>query len=80
MTEIDNEPIDILEEEAQPPAPPPVGFLPIETNWFDRLFISLVIWVAICLVWLRFIEPLGADLYIAHAISVAAGLYIIWKG
>ena len=25
------------------------GFLPIETNWFDRLFISVVIWVALSL-------------------------------
>ena len=25
------------------------GFLPIETNWFDRLFISVVLWVALSL-------------------------------
>ncbi|GGB22654.1 DUF2160 family membrane protein [Allosediminivita pacifica] len=80
MTQTDDEPIDILEDDAPPPPAPAHGFLPIETNWFDRLFISLVIWVAICLVWLRFIEPLGADLYIAHGVSVALGLYIIWKG
>ena len=35
-----------------------LGFLPIETNWFDRLFISVVIWVAMSLFWFRFIEPL----------------------
>jgi len=29
--------------------PPEHGFLPIETNWFDRLFIPVVIWVALSL-------------------------------
>ncbi|MBC2835920.1 DUF2160 family membrane protein [Paragemmobacter straminiformis] len=56
------------------------GFLPIETNWFDRLFISVVIWVALSLFWLRFIEPLGLSVWIAAAISVALGAHIIRKG
>jgi len=29
------------------------GFLPIETNWFDRFFISVVLWVALSLFWFR---------------------------
>jgi predicted small integral membrane protein len=56
------------------------GFLPIETNWFDRLFIAVVIWVAISLLWMRFLEPLGLSVWIAVAISVALGAYIIRKG
>ncbi|AYG69159.1 MULTISPECIES: DUF2160 family membrane protein [unclassified Rhizobium] len=56
------------------------GFLPIETNWFDRLFISVVIWVALSLLWMRFIEPLGLSVWIATAISVVLGAYIIRRG
>ncbi|MBB3462441.1 DUF2160 family membrane protein [Rhizobium sp. BK377] len=56
------------------------GFLPIETNWFDRLFISIVIWVALSLLWMRFIEPFGLSVWFAAAISTVLGAYIIWKG
>ncbi|EHH03571.1 hypothetical protein ATCR1_20810 [Agrobacterium tumefaciens CCNWGS0286] len=56
------------------------GFLPIETNWFDRLFISVVIWVALSLLWMRFLEPMGLSIWIAAAISVALGAFIIRKG
>ena len=56
------------------------GFLPIETNWFDRLFISVVLWVALSLFWLRFLEPLGLSIWIAVAISVVGAVFIIRKG
>jgi len=56
------------------------GFLPIETNWFDRLFISVVIWVALSLLWMRFIEPFGISVWFAAAISAVLGAYIIRKG
>ncbi|WP_049733145.1 DUF2160 family membrane protein [Rhizobium ecuadorense] len=56
------------------------GFLPIETNWFDRLFISVVIWVALSLFWMRFIEPYGLSVWCAAAISAVFGTYIVWKG
>ncbi|MCB1498746.1 MAG: hypothetical protein KDK07_02985 [Bauldia sp.] len=56
------------------------GFLPIETNWFDRLFIAVVIWVALSLLWLRLIEPLGLSIWIATAISAVVGAVIIWRG
>lgn len=56
------------------------GFLPIETNWFDRLFISVVIWIALSLVWFRFLEPMGLSIWIAAAISAALGVFIVWKG
>jgi predicted small integral membrane protein len=66
---------DEPETQAQQP-----GFLPIETNWFDRLFISVVIWVALCLFWMRFLEPLGLSVWIATAISIVVGGVIIRKG
>ncbi|OAV56540.1 hypothetical protein A6U98_34400 [Rhizobium sp. WYCCWR10014] len=59
---------------------PKPGFLPIETNWFDRLFISIVIWVALSLFWMRFIEPFGPSVWFAAAISTVLGAYIVWKG
>lgn len=56
------------------------GFLPIETNWFDRLFISVVIWIALSLFWFRFIEPLGISIWIANAIALVMSIIIIKKG
>ncbi|KIC46069.1 membrane protein [Ruegeria sp. ANG-S4] len=56
------------------------GFLPIETNWFDRLFISVVIWIALSLFWFRFIEPLGLTIWISNAIALVLAIYIIRKG
>ena len=56
------------------------GFLPIETNAFDRGFIAVVLFVAISLFWMRFLEPLGLSLYIATAISVVLGWFIIKRG
>ncbi|EJT02779.1 DUF2160 family membrane protein [Rhizobium sp. CCGE 510] len=56
------------------------GFLPIETNWFDRLFISVVLWVALSLFWMRFIEPFGPSVWFAAAISAVLGIYVVWKG
>lgn len=60
--------------------PPPPGFLPIETNWFDRLFIAVVIWVALSLFWMRFLEPLGLSIWICVAISIAFAVFIVRKG
>ncbi|MDP5308362.1 DUF2160 family membrane protein [Paracoccus spongiarum] len=56
------------------------GFLPIETNWFDRLFISVVVWVALSLFWFRFIEPMGPSIWISNAIALALAALIITKG
>jgi predicted small integral membrane protein len=46
------------------------GFLPIETNWFDRLFIGVVSHVALNLLWMRFLEPQGAPLFIGTALGL----------
>ena len=55
------------------------GFLPIKTNWFDRLFIGVIIFIAIQLVWMRFIE-----VFLSINFSITLGIllliYIIWKG
>ncbi|HMQ40662.1 MAG TPA: DUF2160 family membrane protein [Paracoccus sp. (in: a-proteobacteria)] len=56
------------------------GFLPIQTNWFDRVFISVVLWVALSLFWFRFLEPLGLSIWICLAISLVAAVFIIRKG
>jgi predicted small integral membrane protein len=56
------------------------GFLPIVTNAFDRGFIAVVLFVAINLLWMRFLEPLGLSIYIACAISVVLGIFIIKRG
>jgi predicted small integral membrane protein len=55
------------------------GWLPIETNAFDRIFISVVLFVAINLVWMRFLEAHLA-LYLAAAISVMIGYFIVRYG
>lgn len=68
----EDEPSEIIEENH--------GFLPIETNWFDRCFISVVIWVALSLFWFRFIEPLGLSIWISNAIALGLGVWIVRKG
>jgi len=73
-------PIDILDDESPMPVEKPNGFLPIETNWFDRLFISVVIWIALSLFWFRFIEPAGLSIWISNAIAFALAVLIISKG
>jgi predicted small integral membrane protein len=83
MSNPDNSPLaSAHHEEEDTPAvsSPKVGFLPIETNWFDRLFISVVIWVALSLFWFRFVEPLGLSILISNAIALALAVLIITKG
>ena len=65
---------------AAPTAPKRRGFLPIKTNAFDRVFIGVVLFVAIHLFWMRFLEPAGLTLYLATALSVAAGAAIVARG
>lgn len=55
------------------------GFLPIKTNTFDRIFISVVLFVAISLLWMRFLEPF-APLWVSSLLSVVLGQWIIRKG
>ena len=73
--------LDAADEEAQAvkAAPERHGFLPIVTNWFDRLFIGIYLFVAIELFWMRFLEAY-ISLNGAHVLALALGVIIIWKG
>ena len=55
------------------------GFLPIKTNWFDRLFIGVIIFIAIQLVWMRFIEGF-LSINFPITLGILLLIYIIWKG
>ena len=55
------------------------GFLPFETNTFDRIFISGVCLVAIHLLWLRFVEAY-LPLPIAMVLSLILAVIIIRRG
>lgn len=56
------------------------GFLPIQTNWFDRLFIAIYIAVALILLWMRFLEPAGVSIYLCYVLVLVLGAVIIRKG
>jgi len=64
------------------------GFLPITTNTFDRVFISIVVFIAINLIWMRFLErpspdglfPFGLPLEIASIIWFIIAFLIIRYG
>ncbi len=55
------------------------GFLPIVTNWFDRLFIGIYLFVALELFWLRFIE-VAIPLIFCHILALALGIFILLRG
>ncbi|MBA4097865.1 MAG: hypothetical protein C0484_14000 [Rhodospirillum sp.] len=55
------------------------GFLPIHTNAFDRVFIGTVIFVALHLLWMRFLEA-HIPLYVATALSMLIGAVIVARG
>lgn len=67
------------EEAATKPPPERHGFLPITTNWFDRLFIGIYLFVALELLWMRFLEQ-AIPLTVCHVIAIALGALIVWKG
>ena len=56
------------------------GFLPIATNTFDRYFISVILFIGISLLWMRFMEPLGLSLWISNLLCLALGAFIVRKG
>ena len=55
------------------------GFLPIVTNWFDRLFVGIYLWVALELLWMRFLEQ-SIPLMVCHVLAIALGVMIVWRG
>ncbi len=83
MTEQMDQLVDLeaVDEEAQLVGARPArrGFLPIQTNWFDRLFIAIYIGVALELLWMRLLEH-SIPLWVCHILVVALGVIIIRKG
>lgn len=55
------------------------GFLPIETNTFDRVFISVLCFVALHLLWMRFVESI-LPLWVATVLSLILAVVIVRKG
>ena len=55
------------------------GFIPINTNWFDRLFIGVISYVALQLFWMRFLESF-VSLNFAIGIGILRIIFVIWKG
>ncbi len=80
MTTMADPPDAAVAAPVEPTMPRRPGFLPIETNAFDRGFIGVVLFVAIHLIWMRLFEPLGLSLYIATALSLALAVLIIRRG
>ena len=55
------------------------GFLRIKTNLFDRVFISVMIFVGLHLIWMRFLEQY-LPLSVATLISIVLGFVIVKWG
>ena len=55
------------------------GFIPINTNWFDRLFIGVISYVALQLFCMRFLESF-VSLNFAIGIGLLWIIFVIWKG
>ena len=55
------------------------GFIPLNTNWFDRLFIGVISYIAIQLFSMRFLESF-ISINFAMGIGIVWIIYVIWKG
>lgn len=55
------------------------GFLPFPTNTFDRVFISVITFVAISLLWMRFIEAY-IPLVVGAILSLILAVIIVRRG
>ena len=55
------------------------GFIPLNTNWFDRLFIGVISYIALQLIWMRFLESI-VSLNFAIGIGILWIIFVIWKG
>jgi predicted small integral membrane protein len=55
------------------------GFLPIETNAFDRVFISVVSGIFLHLLWMRLLEHV-LPLWVATLAALALGYLIVTRG
>ncbi len=68
-----------MADDVDKPAVQRRGFLPIETNAFDRVFIAVLLFVALHLFWMRFLEA-ALPLTLATALSLIVGAIIIMRG
>ena len=55
------------------------GFLPIVTNSFDRVFVGIYLFVALELLWMRFLEQ-SLPLSVCHVLALVLGVLIVWRG
>ena len=55
------------------------GFIPLKTNWFDRLFIGVISYIALQLFLMRFLESL-ISINISIGIGIVWIIFVIWKG
>ena len=55
------------------------GFIPLNTNWVDRLFIWVISYIALQLFWMRFMESF-ISINFAMGIGIVWIIYVIWKG
>ncbi|CCV15298.1 DUF2160 family membrane protein [Mesorhizobium sp. STM 4661] len=73
--------LDAVDDEANTivASPQRTGFLPIVTNWFDRVFVGIYLFVALELFWMRFLEQ-SIPLSVCHLLAIALGVLIVWRG
>jgi len=67
-------------KEKKPKEERPIGFLGFYTNTFDRYFISVVLAIALGLLYLRFLAPLGVPSLVSWAVVVGLTFVIVRKG
>lgn len=73
LDEVDDEASTIVASQQR------TGFLPIVTNWFDRVFVGIYLFVALELFWMRFLEQ-SIPLSVCHVLAIALGALIVWRG
>ncbi|MCV3210783.1 DUF2160 family membrane protein [Mesorhizobium sp. YC-39] len=73
LDEVDDEASTIVASQQR------TGFLPIVTNWFDRVFVGIYLFVALELFWMRFLEQ-SIPLSVCHVLAIALGVLIVWRG
>ena len=73
--------LDEVDDEANTivASPQRTGFLPIVTNWFDRVFVGIYLFVALELFWMRFLEQ-SIPLSVCHVLAIVLGVLIVWRG
>ncbi|ANT50286.1 DUF2160 family membrane protein [Mesorhizobium amorphae] len=73
--------LDEVDDEANTivASPQRTGFLPIVTNWFDRVFVGIYLFVALELFWMRLLEQ-SIPLSVCHVLAIVLGVLIVWRG